>query len=87
LQYIAGQRGYQRTLKEGFHAGVTGIKKGRTEITKEEPAALLDNPDLVTHSPFHLVNLFSQKWAIFSGSIILSLIAAIIYCSTIHCNT
>lgn len=28
-----------------------------------------------------------QKWAIFSSSIILSLIAVIIYCTAIHCKT
>jgi cob(I)alamin adenosyltransferase len=39
-----------------------------------------------TYFPFQLANLFSRKWAIFMGSIILSLIAAIIYCSAIHCK-
>jgi len=87
LQYIPDQRGHQRTLKEKFLAELTEIKKGRTGMAKEKLAALLNSSDLVTYSPFHLVNLFSQKWAIFTGSIILSLMAAIIYCSAIHCNT
>lgn len=100
LQCIPRKKGYQWALKEQLHAEVTGIKRGGTGMTKEEPPALLDSSDLVeerkkkerrevnqTYFPFYLVNLFSQKWAIFSGSIILSLIAAIIYCSAIHCNT
>ena len=86
LQCIPRKRGYQWALKEKLHAEVTGIKRGGTGMTKEEPPALLD-AQTSSYFPFHLVNLFSQKWAIFSGSIILSLIAAIIYCSAIHCNT
>ncbi len=40
-----------------------------------------------TYFPFHLAKFFSQEWAIFTGSIILSLVAAIIFCSAIHCHT
>jgi len=67
-------------------------------MTKEGLTVLLDTPDLIeerkekerreikrAYFPLHLSNLFSQKWAIFAGSIILSLIAAAIYCSAIHC--
>jgi hypothetical protein len=96
LQCIPRKRAYQSVLKEQLHA--EGIKKGGTGMTKEQPPALFDGSDLVdekeekergkisrTYFPLHLSNVFSQKWAIFAGSIILSLVAAIIYCSAIHC--
>ena len=100
LQCIPRNRPYQSVLKERLHAEVTGIQKGGNGITKEQPPALFDRSDLVegkeekergesnrTYFAFHLVNVLSQKWGIFAGSIILSLIAAVIYCSAIHCAT
>ena len=98
LQCIPRKRAYQWDLKEQLHVEVTGIKRARTGMTKEESLPPFDRSDLVegkkekergeidrTYFAFRLVNVFSQKLGIFAGSIILSLIAAVIYCSAIHC--
>lgn len=86
LQFVPPRRGHQAALEKQPHAEVAGvkIKENGAGMRKEEHPGLSDRSDRA-HFTFHLANVLSQKWGVFAGSMILSLIAAIIYCTVIHC--